>query len=217
MRSILIGLMMTATGFAAVAEDFVAGQHYIAVDPPQPTRDATKVEVVEVFSYACPHCASFQPYLDAWMEKAPENIDFQRIPVVFRPNWEPLARAYYVGEILDVLDDTHHAIFDAMHKERRNLFNPDEIKALFAEKGIDEATYDSTAKSFAVETRMRRGDQMVRRYGVQGTPSLIVNGKWRVSTRTAGGGYDKMLDVVSYLIEMESANAAPAEEAAAGS
>ena len=214
MRALIIGLV-TTVGFASLAgaQPFVEGEHYIAIDPPQPTRDATKVEVVEVFSYACPHCANFQPFVEPWADRQPDNVDFHRMPVIFRPNWEPLARAYYVADILGEVHTVHMPIFDAMHKERRNLFNPAEIKALFAEKGIDEETYESTARSFAVETRVRRGDQMARRYAIQGTPSLIVNGKWRVSTREAGG-YEKMLEVVDYLIEQESAAEADAAQAA---
>lgn len=201
--------------FSAVvsAQEFQPGVHYQTIEPPQPTNDAQKVEVVEVFNYACPHCATFQTYIHPWSENVPDNVEFRRIPVVFRASWEPFARAYYVSEALGLLDQSHSALFDALHKERLPLRTDDDIAEFFAERfDITKDDYLKAARSFAIQTKLNRGNTQAQRYGVQATPSLVINGKF-VSTTSMTSGADRMISLIDHLVESEAAAIAPPAEA----
>lgn len=186
---------------------FIEGTHYQPVTPHQPTSDPSKVEVVEVFSYACGHCANFQPFVHPWAEALPEHAKFQRLPVVFgRRAWEPFARAYYALEAMGRTEGAHDALFDAIHKERAGLRTIEQIASHLNQRvGIDEKEFLRVAKSFAVETRLKRGQNMVRRYGVDATPSMVINGKYRVTAAMAGS-IPRMFEILDYLIEREAAN-----------
>ncbi|MEM9303554.1 MAG: thiol:disulfide interchange protein DsbA/DsbL [Pseudomonadota bacterium] len=218
MRQFLLSVLLLSLAGTTAAQDFQEGVHYKLIEPAQPTNNEGTVEVVEVFSYACPHCASFQPFIESWVESAPENVDFRRIPVVFRASWEPFARAYYTAEAMDILDDTHEAIFDALHKERRQLRSNDDLADFVAEnsESTSREDYLKLSKSFAIETKLRRGMTQVQRFGVDATPSVIINGKYR-ATATMAGSVNRLLELMNYLVGLENAGAGAAETAEASS
>ena len=85
----------------AQAEPYIAGQHYAVIDIPVATavQDAGAVEVVEVFSYMCIHCYTFDPLLSDWHKAQSDQVNFQRLPAVFSPAWQLLAQAYYLSLI----------------------------------------------------------------------------------------------------------------------
>ena len=194
-----IGLMAAAPAQAADAET-----GYVALATPQPTNDPSKIEVVELFSYACPHCHHFEPLLTKWVAAQPEDVVFTRIPAVFRPSWEPLARAYYVGEMLGVLDKTHAALFNAIHEQKQNFADEDALAKFFAAQGVDEKQFRDAYNSFAVVSKLNRAKQMLKRYEVAGVPMLVINGKYRTSTNEAGS-HEGMLSVTDKLIAKERA------------
>ena len=201
----LTALMFSGSLFAqAAAEPFQEGVHYQLIQPAQPTANADKVEVVEVFGYTCPHCANFQPHMDSWLERQGDDVDFSRIPVVFSPAWEPFARAYYTALALNVLDQSHGALFDALHKQRKPLRSPEDLATFFTEFGVSEEDFLKTTKSFAVNTRVTRGTTTAQRYGVTGTPSMVINGRYLTTGRMAGS-MQKVIQVTDYLIAKESA------------
>ncbi len=208
--------LLVALGLAPAAsaqlEPFQAGVDYKLVQPAQPTNDAAKVEVVEVFGYLCPHCANFQPYIDPWQHKLPATVEFKRIPVVFQRSWEPLARAYWTAEALGVLDEAHLAVFDALHKKRQNFRSNEDMARFFAASfGISEDDYLQAAKSFSVETKLRRGVTTAQRYGVTGTPSVIINGKY-LANGTMAKSYERLMDIIDYLVTKEAALLPATEE-----
>ena len=198
------------------AQQFQEGVHYEVIEPAQPTSAKDQVEVVEVFGYMCPHCASFQPYVHPWSENVADNVYFTRIPAIFNRSWEPFARAYYAAEVLGVLDDGHKALFDAVHTERKMIRSPDHLADFFSQYGVDSAEFKKTMNSFAVETKLRRGQALIPRYGVNATPSMVVNGKYRTTGRMSGS-FSNMLEVVDFLVAKEAAGlpkpASPAGEA----
>lgn len=202
-------LAATVFAFAAVAASaqgtatYQVGTHYFPIDPPQPTSSGNKVEVLEVFSYACIHCAHFEPQVQAWKKKMPANAAFSYLPAVFNPSWEAMARAYYAGEVLGVADKAHQDIFDGIHV-RRDVRNLEDIAKIYAKYGKTEQQFLDATKSFGVEMKLNRAKQMVPRYGVDGTPSVIVAGKYRI-TGASAGGLDKVFDVVNFLVAKESA------------
>ena len=191
------------------------GLHYAKIDKASAV-PGEKVEVVELFSYLCTHCATIDPYLNRWAAKAPDHVVFRRIPVVFgRSSWELYARGYVTAEIMGAPETAHTSMMDRLWKEKKILRSLDEIAEFYTAFGLDKDKFLSTARSFAVDGRIRRDQQLVREYGITGTPSLVVNGKYRVTGNAAIPSFDAMLDVVDYLVEIEASglrNASAASE-----
>lgn len=190
------------------------GLHYFKIDQASAV-PADKVEVVELFSYLCTHCYTFDPYMNRWAEKAPDYVDFRRLPVVFgRSSWEIYARGYVTAEIMGLGDRAHEAMMERLWKEKKILRSIEEIADFYTQFGVDKAKFLSTAKSFAVDGRIRKDQQLVRDYGITGTPSVVVNGKYRIVGNAAIPSFDAMLDVVDYLVGIEAAKIRKASVAA---
>lgn len=181
---------------------FKAGTDYIVLGKPAPVdTPAGKVEVVEFFSYNCPHCAAFEPQLEAWVKKLPPNVVFKRIPVPFVGNdTEVKQRLYYTLEAMGKVDEFQMALFDAIHKQRQPLFGEAAVLA-WAEKqpGLDAKKFAELFKSFTVVGKAKRAAQLTNDYRVAGVPALGVAGRWYVDGDTAGS-LDRALQVVDYLI-----------------
>jgi thiol:disulfide interchange protein DsbA len=171
---------------------------------PQPIRtaDATKIEVNEVFSYTCGHCFNFEAVLHPWSKNLAADVDFQQTPAVWQPSLEPFARAYYSAVMLGVLDQTHMTIFEALHVKKQPLRSEEDFAAIFDSAGVDSLRFSKAYNSFGMTSMVNQAKARVRGYRVQGTPEVIVNGKYRVSSRNAGG-FDGMLNVADFLIEKE--------------
>lgn len=177
------------------APPFQEGRDYARLPTPQPPATPGKIEVIEFFSYTCPHCYDLDPTVKEWLKRKPDNVTFTQIAVAFGANWEPTARAYYAAEALGVLDKVHQPLFSALHQERRKLSTEDELAAFFAEHGVDQAAFRKAYASFQTETQLRRGNQLAQRFGVRGVPAVIVNGQYEV--RSA-----KPFEVVDFLITL---------------
>jgi thiol:disulfide interchange protein DsbA len=201
-RYLKMGAMLL--GLAFVAATSVRAEDYVELAAPQPTSDPKKIEVVELFSYACPHCFHLDPMLHKWVAAQRDDVVFVRIPVVFRPSWEPLARAYYVAEMLGVLDKTHGAMFKAIHEEKQTLETEDAVAKVFVAQGVDEKQFRDAYSSFGVAAKINRAKQMTVKYAVNGVPALIINGKYRTSASEAGS-HEGMLKAADRLIEQERA------------
>ena len=190
----------------ALAEKYQAGKHYFPIEPAQPTSSGAKVEVVEVFAYACIHCAHFQPLVDAWKKNMPAGASFSYMPAFFQPTFALFGRAYYTAEVLGVAEKAHDDLFKAIFVEQKPLHSMDDIASWYAQYGVKADDFVKTATSFAVETKVTRANTLVQRYAVDGTPTMVVNGKYRVTGQSAGG-YDKVFDVVNFLVAKELAQA----------
>ena len=175
---------------------------YERVNPPQDTANPDKIEVLEMFWYGCPHCFRLEPRIKQWLTTKPDDVEYVRLPAIFRPQWELHARVYYTAELLGVLDATHDALFNAIHAERRPLNDEASIADFFAEHGVDRQKFLDTLHSFAVDTKVRRAQLMTNRYGATGVPTIIVNGKYRTDGNLARS-YDNIMRVVDRLIEQE--------------
>jgi thiol:disulfide interchange protein DsbA len=203
--------------------DFVEGVQYKRLASPQPTSAPGKIEVVEVFSYACPHCFHLEPELEEWLKAKPDDVVFVRLPAVFRPEWEPLAKAYFTAEILGVLDKTHEALFEAIHEKNQRFGDEAAMQAFFASRGVSAEDFKKTFDSFAVAVKVNNAKLMTRRYGIEGVPTLIVNGKFSTSGTLAGANEkdlsvkevnERTLKVVDYLVEQEREADNPSSSAA---
>lgn len=176
------------------------GKSYQVITPEQPTVSGEKVEVVELFSYACPHCYHFEPTIERWLKTKPENVKFVRMPVIFRDDWAIYAKAYYTAEALGVLDKIHGPLFSALHAQKRRIGDEAALMAFFAEQGVSNADFKKVFNSFAVDSKVKRSKELTRRYGINSTPSMVVNGKYRVDGQMAGGLNDRFLQIVDGLI-----------------
>ena len=193
----------------AGAADPSAGFEYERVHPSVPTETGDKVEVLELFWYGCPHCYHLEPDLKAWLERKPESAELRRMPAVLNPGWEVHARAFYTAEALGVLEQMHVVLFDRIQEKKQPLKDEDSLAKVFAEQGVAEEDFRSTFRSFFVDAKVRRAKDLTRRYGIQGVPSMIVNGKYRTNG-TIAGGRKEMMEVVDYLVAVES-RPAPSE------
>ncbi|MGL6289339.1 MAG: thiol:disulfide interchange protein DsbA/DsbL [Silanimonas sp.] len=192
------------------------GTDYEVISPAQATFGAPgKIEVAEVFSYHCIHCADFQPYVNRWKARLPADVRLTYVHAAFGGAIDNLARGFYAAETLGATERTHDAFFRAFHVDRKiTTGSLEEVANVYAGLGLDRKQVLDTMNSFGVTSKVNRAKQFAQRTGVSATPMVIVNGKYRVSA-TADRGFDGMLRTIDYLVARERA-AAPARPAAAG-
>ncbi len=191
-----------AKSTAPDAGKWVVGTNYFVIDPPQPVASGNKIEVLEVFSYACPHCAHFQPYAKQIKESLPDYAEYSYMPAIFNASWEPFARAFYTAQSLGVLAKTHDALFDALHQQHLPLRSIEDLSTFYAKYGIDPKAFLDASGSFEVESKLARSRTMVPKYGVDGTPSIVIDGKYRITVASAGG-YPQLIELVDWLVKKE--------------
>jgi protein dithiol oxidoreductase (disulfide-forming) len=203
----LLGLLLLCTAtighaHAQALNPFVAGRDYQLIEPAQPTTSGDRIEVIEAFAYTCPACASLQPRVNAWKARLPADVQFSYMPVAWGGAAEQFARGFYAAESLGVPDTAHDAMFNALHVQRRQFRGEDDIAAFYAEHSdVSKEDFLATMKSFAINTRINRNKQLLQRYGIDATPIMVVNGKYRV--KPGEGGHDRMMQIVDHLIEVE--------------
>jgi thiol:disulfide interchange protein DsbA len=185
------------------------GIDYEILESPQPTWGRGKIEVAEVFGYTCIHCAHLQPELDAWHKRMPADVRFEYVPAVFGGTWDTFARAYFAAESLGVREQTHNAVFDAYHVKRSIAGGADEdIADLYASLGVDRAKFLAAMSSFGVKAKLSKARQFATRTGINATPTVIVNGKYKVAS-TQDRGFPGMLATIDYLVALERAGQSP--------
>ena len=185
------------------------GTDYEVLSVPQPTWNAAdgKVEVVEVFSYMCHVCAEVQPTVDQYKPHLPADARWSYVPAAFGGPWDQAARAYFASEAMGIADSTHSRVFPAIFVQQKiQKGTAEEFADLYASFGADRARFLDTMSSFGVTAKFNRAKQFALRTGVTGTPTIIVNGKYRV-TNTRDRGIRGMLATVDYLIARERAGA----------
>jgi thiol:disulfide interchange protein DsbA len=202
----------------AAAPNWVEGKNYFLIAQPQPTNlPKGKVLVTEVFSYACPACNQFRPYMQKLVKSLPPNAVLDYIPASFNPaeDWPMFQLAYVTAQTLGIANMTHEAMYDAVWttgelatmdgNTLKSRMPTIEDAARFYQKqaGVPAAKFLETAKSFGVDTQVRHDEDLMKAYGIDRTPTLIVNGKYRVTVQEAGGP-TQMVDVVNFLVHKES-------------
>lgn len=195
-------LIFSAAAFAAPQ----AGKDYLEIKPPQPTDTGSKVEVVEIFSYLCPHCNDFEPKVAAWVKQLPPDTQFRRMPVVFgRPSWETMARSYYALEALGQIEKFHSKIFGAIHDDNVILQQKDVLMDWVEKQGLDRKKFAGAFDSFSMGGKIQRSNQRAQSYGVTGVPSMVIDGKYMISTSQAGN-YENMLKIADELLKQVRAS-----------
>lgn len=198
-----LAAVLFATTVSAQGAVYTEGVHYQQLDTPVRTADTERVEVVELFWYGCPGCYTFEPYMQAWETAQDASVDHKRLPASWNPLMKIHAQAYYTAQALDVLDAVHDPFFNEYHRNRNRLQNEVAIREFFESCGISREDFDRTFNSFTVRTRVNQAARLMAQYGTAAqTPSIYVNGKYVVTT--AVGSYQEMLNVVDFLVELES-------------
>ena len=203
----LLLLGWVVAGAPAMAEEsapaYEEGVQYHLLPVAVDTQDAERIEVVEVFGYACIHCYRFDPILEDWRSGLPGDVAFRRVPAVFNETWALLGRMFYAAEVLGVGEEMHMPLFEAIHRQGLDLRRVEIAEELFeSEARVEPADFREALNSFGVATRLRQADAQGRVYRVTGVPSLIVNGKYRIDSGDAGG-YVEMVRIADFLIDME--------------
>jgi thiol:disulfide interchange protein DsbA len=179
------------------------GVHYQVLEPQAPLSTSGEgIEVSEYFSYGCGHCFQFDPVLNAWLDKQPEDVNFDRTPAVWNDYYGNLAQTYYTLKAMDLLESLHVAVFEAIHIQRKNLSKPGVMADFLEEAGVDPEAFAKVFNSFGVRMSLQQADARGRAYRALGVPTLIVNGKYRIETRGAGS-VQEMLKVAEFLIQLE--------------
>lgn len=203
MKILLAFLFLMSNTALLQAEGFTAGKHYEKFAQARVTDSGDKIEVLEFFWYGCPHCYSFEPFIQSWKKTKPANVEFVRVPAVFRPDWEVQARAYYALSSMGLIEDVHMKIFDATHKEKKRLNTLELMADFVAEQGVDKEKFIGQYNSFAVDSMVRKAKKQQTIYKVQGVPAIIVNGKYATSG-SMSGSYDNLVKILDHLIALES-------------
>jgi thiol:disulfide interchange protein DsbA len=203
-RLMFLVVLACAAPFAA-AQEFVEGRDYVTIVPAAPATSGDAIEVIEVFGYPCIHCAHAAPVIAEWKKSAPADVKLGYVPAVFGAVWEAYARAFYTAETTGVLERSHDKLFEVLHTERRQIRNLEGIAEYYAEFGVDKDTFLGTMTSFAVDAKIAQSQQQVAAWGVEGTPTMVVAGKYRVMSPGGEGGFEKMMKIVDFLVEKERA------------
>jgi len=181
-------------------ESFKEGVHYQTLAQKVATEDPNKIEVTEVFWYGCGHCYHFEPDVQKWKKTLADDVDFVQMPAIWNAPMEVHAKALYTAKALGKLDEMNQPFFDALNSQRLRLDNEKELAEFFAKFGVSEEDFHKTYRSFGVVSQVNIANSKARGYGITGTPELIVDGKYRISTRMAGS-QEKMLEIADYLID----------------
>lgn len=193
----LLGLVFSLVSVAQ--EEYLEGKEYVLLEQPVRTADPSKIEVAEVFAYSCGFCFEFESQLQAWEKKQAADVYLAQTHAMWNPQMEPLVRGYYTSIALQVKDKTHMAVFKAMHLEHKQIITAEQWADFFAVYGVDKAKALSTFNSFGVTSQIKQAEARARGYKVTSTPEMVVDGKYRVSSRMAGG-HAEMLKVVDFLV-----------------
>ncbi len=176
------GLAFAPLGNAQAAET------HIKIEPAQPSDTAGKVEVLEFFAYTCPHCATMEPMVEKWSQTLPDNVVLKRVPVAFNAGMADLQKLYYSLEALDRLD-LHGKVFNAIHRERKRITSFKPMADWVEEQGVDRKEFEAAFKSFGVNNKVSRANELANIYKIEGTPSLAVGGRY-VTSPSMTGTYD---------------------------
>ena len=194
-------LLAFASGAANAAQQGIrTGQEYEEI-PQQPIATGPKIEVVEFFWYGCPHCYQLQQPLEAWLKRKPDDVELRRIPAIFRPSWLAHARVFYTLETLGELGRLHQAVFRALHVEKEDLAGAESSAAWAVKHGIDRSRWMTVYNSADITKKVELARSATRDYAIQGTPSLVVDGRYLTSSSMADS-YQGVVVILDELVRL---------------
>ena len=181
---------------------FVEGKDYIRLSQPLPLPATGKIEVLEFFWYGCPHCNAFEPLLEAWAKKLPEDVAFRRVPVAFREEtFGPHQKIFYALEAMGLVSTMHRKVFYTIHVERAKLDKLPEIAAFMTKNGVDAAKFSDAYNSFGVNTKATQARKLAEAYRIDGVPAMGIQGRYWTSG-TVARSPERSLAVADALIAL---------------
>lgn len=195
LSAISITTLAMSVAVVSHAANFVEGKDYIKLDNPEKI-NANRIIVREFFWYGCPHCYHLDPHAKNWLKTKPKDVVFFHTPAALNPSWAIHAKAMYAAQELGVAKKAHVALFTAIHKDKKDLFNQNALADFYAQYGADKTKFSQAFNSFAVDTKIGRSRAAAARYKLSGVPAVVVHGKYVVK-----GSDAKVFQVVDYLVK----------------
>lgn len=199
-------VLLSAALFSVAQADVVAGRDYQVLPVAQPIEVKGKVEVIEFFSFGCPHCAHYEPYVEAWAAKLPKTAVFRREHVNFsgRSDWAPFAKLAIALKMLGKLEAFAPKVFDAVHNQHLVLQDESVLFDWAAKQGLPRNQLEGALKSFGMQANLKRAEQYGSDYKLEGVPMFIVNGKYVVTTQPGDNDGSKMFGIINQLVAKET-------------
>jgi len=199
-QALVLGMMAVLPALAMAQAKLTPGKDYQDIKPPQRTDSGNKIEVIEFFSYGCPHCNDFEPYIEAWTKRQPNDVVVRRIPITFnREPWAVLAKVYITLESLGVSERLNPLVFKAVHVDRVDFSDEAARNAWMQKNGVDAAKFAETYKSFSVQSKLTRATQTAAAYQIQGVPTLAIDGRFLTSP-SMSSSFEGTLAVTDQLV-----------------
>ena len=203
------GLALALGGTAQAQGGPVEGTHYVKLQQPAPVTLSSpdkKIEVVEFFWYECPHCNAFEPLLDGWAKRLPDDVAFRRVPVGFTARHVAAQKLFYTLEAMGKLEALHRKVFAAIHVQNQRLISETDMVAFVSANGVDGAKFSETFRSFDVATKSSKAKQLTDAYKIDGVPALGIQGRFFTSGALAGS-HERALAVADFLIQRSRSGA----------
>lgn len=198
MHFVLIALLVTSLNVRAASWE--QGVHYFELPNPQPVQTGDKIEVLELFWYGCPHCYALEPFIENWVQNKPKQAEYILMPGIFRKDTQFHARAFYTFETLGITDKVHRDIYDEIHQRENRIYNLSGLLEFAAKHGVEQNEFKKAFNSFAVDANVRNARLMFRKYEATGVPTIIVDGRYRITVASARG-YEQLLDLINFLVD----------------
>jgi len=196
----LAAFAFVAIAAGAGAQALTEGTNYVRLKNPMPVETGKNIEVIEFFSYGCPHCGELEPMLQGWLKTKPADVTFRRVPVMFQPRWENLAKGYYTLEALNE-EKLSPEVFVAVHSRNMPLWNEKDFLDWIATKGVDRKKAEELFNSFTVVGKVNRAKQLAAAYQIQSVPTIIVDGKYATGPEKLPGGHAAIPPTIDALVQ----------------
>jgi len=195
----LAALVLLLASMTVQAANWEQGVHYFELSETQPVQTGDKIEVRELFWYGCPHCYALEPFIENWKDNMPAEAGFIMMPGIFRKDTQFHARAFYTFEALGVTKEVHRDFYDEIHQRGNRIYNLSGLVEFVRKHDVDAEAFRDAFDSFAVDANVRNAQQMFREYEATGVPTIVVDGRYRVTVSSAGG-HEQLLELINFLV-----------------
>jgi thiol:disulfide interchange protein DsbA len=196
---IFLAVALSLAAFAAKA-DIHPGKEYELLSPPQAVETGKKIEVLEIFAYTCPHCFDLEADINSWAKRLPKDVEFRRLPAIFRDSWAPFAKVFYTFEAMGLTERLHGEFFNAIHAQHVRFDSDNAIFDWVEKQGVSRKGFIDIYTSFSIQSKALRAKQLTRAYAISGVPAVIVDGKYRTSVSNTGS-HAGLLSALDQLIK----------------
>lgn len=196
----LLAFTLILVSVSVRAANWEQGVHYFELAESQPVQTGENIEVLEVFWYGCPHCYAFEPFVENWLKNKPDNAQYVLLPGIFQKQSEFHARAFYTFQALGITEEVHRDFYDEIHQRGNRIYNEGGLAQFVAKHGVSREAFEDAFNSFAVDANVRSAQRMFGKYEATGVPTMIIDGKYRITVSSAGG-HEQLLELINFLVE----------------